>query len=73
MLAFNQVRAQKTQPSVDTSIYDYDELFNELDAFLDSLMSPRSYTVINVGVGTGFFNYESRYTFSELYKTLLLV
>jgi hypothetical protein len=36
---------------------DYDDLFNELDAFLDSLLAPRTYTVINLGASTGFYDY----------------
>jgi hypothetical protein len=38
---------------------DYDELFNELDSFLDSLTKPRSFTMLNIGVGNRVFNYKS--------------
>ena len=54
--------AQKNDPSKDSLfnvLVDYDELFSELDAFLDSLLAPKSYAVVNVGVGTGFYDYLS--------------
>ena len=54
--------AQKATPSKDSLLnvlVDYDELFTELDSFLDSLLAPRSYAVVNVGVGTGFYDYLS--------------
>lgn len=40
----------------DTAI-DYDELLNDLDAFLDSILNPRSYFLANVSAGSGYFNY----------------
>jgi hypothetical protein len=56
--------AQKTptpaakDPILNTDV-DYDELFNELDDFLDSLLKPRSYAIINIGGGTNFYDYTS--------------
>ena len=50
----------KQQHVLDTSFTDYDALFSELDAFLDSLMTPRDFTLINVGVTSGYFNYETK-------------
>ena len=54
--------AQKATPSKDSLlnvVVDYDELFSELDAFLDSLLAPKSYAVVNIGAGTGFYDYFS--------------
>ena len=54
--------AQKATPSKDSLfnvLVDYDELFSELDAFLDSLLAPKSYAVVNIGAGTGFYDYLS--------------
>jgi hypothetical protein len=60
---FNSAQGQKDttskDPLFDTSI-DYDELFSELDAFLDSLLAPRTYKVFNVAAGTNFFDYSSK-------------
>jgi len=58
--------AQKTSPSdsLFNEVVDYDELFNELDAFLDSLLAPRTYTVVNIGAGTGFYDYSSNEEFA---------
>lgn len=56
--------AQKeTPPAIDTSITDYDELFSELDDFLDSVMQPGSFVLFNTGLTTNFFNYENKRTF----------
>src|SRR5688500_10135112 len=55
---FNQVQAQKDTAglSLDTTV-NYDELFSELDNFLDSLLTPRSFTLVNVSAGSSVFNY----------------
>ena len=45
--------------SIDSSL-DYDELFNELDLFLDSILAPRSYTLLSLSAGQGYFNYAVR-------------
>lgn len=51
-------RSQTTDSvSVDTTVVDYDELFSELDALIDSLTAPRSFTIAGVGVANGFFTY----------------
>lgn len=57
----NTVYAQKNPPATDplTEVVDYDALFSELDAFFDSLLAPKTYAVINVGAGTGFYDYLS--------------
>jgi len=47
------------QTTIDTSFTDYDFLFNELDAFLDSLITPRNFTLVNLGMSNGYFNYET--------------
>lgn len=60
---FNSARSQKdstfTDPLLDTPV-DYDKLFTELDAFLDSLLAPRTYTILNIAAGTGFYDYYSK-------------
>lgn len=59
-------QAQKKQDSiaVDSSFYDYETLFSELDLLLDSLISPRSFTLVNLGIGNGFFSYPSASDYS---------
>lgn len=55
--------AQKTirdLPPVDTTFTDYDELFSELDHFIDSISAPRSFTLINLSINNGYFNYNSK-------------
>ena len=48
----------KTKPAVDSFAY-YDDLFNELESFIDSITAPRSFATVSVGVGNGYFNYLS--------------
>lgn len=40
--------------------FDYDELLDELDIFLDSLLMPRSYFLASISAGSGYFNYVKR-------------
>lgn len=60
MVSYAQKPAK--QIDVDTSFadVDYDDLFNELDQLLDSLTAPRSFGLFNVGVGSNYFNYQSK-------------
>lgn len=57
--------------SVDTSFVDYDELISELDHLIDSLTSPRSYTVANVNLGPSFLAYENEKNLSETNRRLV--
>lgn len=52
--------AQKGKDSiaVDSSFFDYEELFSELDALIDSLHAPRSFTLINLAIGQSYFSYK---------------
>ena len=42
--------------SLDSTFTDYDFLFSELDAFLDSITAPRTFALINVGLTPGSFS-----------------
>lgn len=57
-----------TPPGIDTTVVDYETLYNELEALIDSLTAPRSYTIINVSMGKGFFSYENKTTFQSTTK-----
>jgi hypothetical protein len=46
-------------PDVDTT-FDYDELMDELDLFLDSLLRPKSFFLVNFSLGSNYFNYWRR-------------
>ncbi len=41
---------------IDTTI-DYDELFRDFDAFMDSILSPRSFLLISASVTKGYYNF----------------
>lgn len=49
----------KDIPVIDTSL-NYDELFQDFDAFMDSILSPRSYFLTSVSISNGFFNFEQK-------------
>jgi len=44
---------------IDTSL-DFDDLMNEMELFLDSMLKPRSFFLANVSVGSNYFNYWRR-------------
>lgn len=45
---------------IDSTITDYDALFNELEAFIDSITAPRNFIMFNVGVSSGYYNFENK-------------
>ena len=48
--AFAQTDTVKQkQLMLDTTTVDYDDLFDELDLFLDSINTPRSFFLVNLG------------------------
>lgn len=46
--------------ATDTTFTDYTSLFSELDALIDSLTAPKSFTLFNLSIGRGFFTYENK-------------
>jgi hypothetical protein len=65
MLFASAARAQQPVKvhDVDSSSADFDLLFNEMDALLDSLMAPRSFFLVNVAVSDNYFNYLTKNSF----------
>jgi hypothetical protein len=57
-------KPNKDLAPVDSSFEDYDVLFSELDAFLDSLLTPRSYFLINTSVTNSVYNFGSKSDFA---------
>jgi len=51
--------AQKTKPPVDSTLY-YENVFSELEGFLDSVTAPRSMLLLNVSAGNSVYNFQSR-------------
>lgn len=49
----------KEIPVIDTSI-NYDELFRDFDAFMDSILSPNSYFLASITLGKGYYNFETK-------------
>lgn len=82
LLAVFTVSAQEnpvdtTVPLIDTSLYavdstmDFDAFFRDFDAFMDSILTPRSYSVFNLTLGKGFYNYSDKSTYSITTKEKL--
>ncbi|MEO5946230.1 MAG: hypothetical protein ABIP79_05400 [Chitinophagaceae bacterium] len=44
---------------IDTTI-DYGELFQDFEAFMDSILSPHSYFLASISLGKSFYNYENK-------------
>jgi hypothetical protein len=63
----NFCSAQKGKDSiaVDTTFTDYDEIFSELDKLIDSLSTPRSFTLVNVAFGQSSLSFESKNNLAE--------
>lgn len=51
----------KELAQVDTTI-DYDALFQDFDAFMDSILSPHNYTLASMSLSRGYYNFESKNT-----------
>jgi len=51
---------KKTDPiyNIDTTI-NYDELFSILDQFIDSLYTPHSFALVNMGISGNYYNFNS--------------
>jgi hypothetical protein len=65
LLACHSSFAQKTDSSskkIDSTDY-YDELFSEMDNFLDSLLSPRTMFLVSINTGYTYLNYQSSSSF----------
>lgn len=41
---------------IDTTI-DYDDLFRDIDAFMDSILSPGNYLLLSISFAKGYYNY----------------
>lgn len=50
---------QKETQYLDSTI-DYDELFQDFDLFMDSMLSPHSYFMATVSLSSGYYNFESK-------------
>lgn len=49
----------KEMAEMDTTL-DYEELFRDFDAFMDSLLMPGSYLVASFSAGKGYYTFESK-------------
>ncbi len=47
---------------IDTTL-DYSELFQDFDAFMDSILSPHSYFLFSVSANKGYYNFEDKSNF----------
>lgn len=48
---------------IDTTI-DYDELFQDFDAFMDSILSPHSYFLASFSMNKGYYNFDSKTSYT---------
>jgi len=56
-------------PSKDINAADtinYDDLFQDFDAFMDSILSPNSYFLASISMGKGYYNFETKSTAAQI-------
>jgi hypothetical protein len=53
----------KATPVIDTT-FDYDMLFQDFDAFMDSILTPHSYFLASLSMSKGYYNFESKNNFT---------
>ena len=46
-------------PVLDSTI-NYEELFQDFDAFMDSILSPQSYFLASLSMSNGYYNFEQK-------------
>ncbi|MBL7731864.1 MAG: hypothetical protein JNM88_11855 [Chitinophagaceae bacterium] len=46
-------------PAIDTT-FDYEQLFQDFDAFMDSILAPHNYLLASVSMSKGVYNFESK-------------
>jgi hypothetical protein len=51
---------KKMAEPAETDIINYDELFRDLDIFLDSLLMPHSYVMGSLSLSKGYFNFSNK-------------
>ncbi len=65
------VTSTTNDPLADTSLIDYDELFRDFDAFMDSILSPHNYFLGSLSMSKGYYSFENKGSgFIETYKKL---
>lgn len=52
-------KISKEIPVLDTTL-NYDELFQDFDAFMDSILSPHSYFLASVSFSKGYYNFQQK-------------
>ncbi|MBD0332585.1 MAG: hypothetical protein ICV66_08010 [Chitinophagaceae bacterium] len=57
--SFFFVRANSQDKPTDTAATDYDQLFSEVDDFMNSMFAPRNVFVVNISVAQQYFNFKS--------------
>ena len=56
----DSVIAPKKDISVIDTTLNYDELFQDFDAFMDSILSPHSYFMASLSMGKGYYSFERK-------------
>lgn len=65
------VPAGKADTSLIDTTIDYEELFRDFDAFMDSILSPHSYFLVSLSAGKGYYNFENKSNYEiTTYKKL---
>ncbi len=49
-----------TELSLTDTTFDYDELFRDFDAFMDSILAPHNYLLASLSMSKGYYNFEAK-------------
>ena len=52
--------AREVQELMADTTIDYEELFQDFEAFMDSILMPQSYFMPSLSIGRGYFNFTSK-------------
>lgn len=55
------IAPSKDIPLIDTT-FDYEELFQDFDAFMDSILAPHNYFLGSLSLSKGYYNFDSKTT-----------
>ncbi|MFM2138474.1 MAG: hypothetical protein RJA57_781 [Bacteroidota bacterium] len=50
----------RPDPSLIDTTLDYEAIFRDFDAFMDSILNPGSYAIVSASAGKGFYNFQDK-------------
>src|SRR4030095_11062917 len=54
------IPVKEKEPALIDTTLNYDDLFQDFDAFMDSILYPHSYFLMSLSAGKGYYNFETK-------------